>query len=253
MEAAELGIFMISASLFGVMLEYPGSPLHQAIPDPFTRRIVMGIAMGLTCIFIIYSPWGKQSGAHFNPAVTLSFLRSGRVKGWDAAFYITAQFLGGISGVLLASAFLGDALRFPAVNYVNTVPGMDGPLAAFIAEFVISFILMTVVLVVSNIVRFASYTGVIAGSLVALYIAFESPVSGMSMNPARTFASAFIPGFWDWLWIYFTAPPLAMLLASFAYARLRGDGAVHCAKLHHQNALRCIHCGANMKNTVSNI
>src|SRR5438067_13554667 len=75
MEAAELGLFMISASVFTMLLEHPASPLRQAIPDPFLRRVLIGLAMGLTAISLIYSPWGKQSGAHFNPAVTLTFFR----------------------------------------------------------------------------------------------------------------------------------------------------------------------------------
>src|SRR6516162_4081972 len=71
MEAAGLGLFMVSAGLFGTLLEYPQSPVHRAIADPFLRRTLMGVAMGLTAVGIIYSPWGKQSGAHINPATTL--------------------------------------------------------------------------------------------------------------------------------------------------------------------------------------
>ncbi len=77
MEAASLGIFMISAGLVTVILEHPASPIWQVIPDPLFRRFVIGVAMGLTAIAIIYSPWGKQSGAHINPAVTLTFFRLG--------------------------------------------------------------------------------------------------------------------------------------------------------------------------------
>jgi len=94
MEAAGLGIFMISACSFGALLEHPASPIRQAIANSFLRRILMGMAMGLTAISIIYSPWGKQSGAHLNPSVTLTFFRLGKVARWDAVFYVTAQFLG---------------------------------------------------------------------------------------------------------------------------------------------------------------
>ncbi len=80
----------------------------------------------------------------------------------------------------------------------------------------------------------------IAGVLVATFISIEAPLSGMSMNPARTFGSALSGGIWDALWIYFTAPPLGMLLASELYVRTRGLGAVICAKLHHHNNKRCI-------------
>src|SRR5881409_3845933 len=94
MEAAELGIFMISACLFGMLFEHPNSTVRQAIPDPLVRRVLTGLAMGLTAISIVYSPWGKQSGAHFNPSMTLTFFRLGKVRGWDAAFYVLAQFCG---------------------------------------------------------------------------------------------------------------------------------------------------------------
>lgn len=240
MEAAELGIFMISACCFGVLLEYPASPIHQAIPDPFLRRVLMGLAMGLTSISIVYSPWGKRSGAHFNPSVTLTFFRLGKIETWDAVFYVAAQFLGGIAGVALVSLVLKQMLASPQVNFVATLPGQFGLGAAFLAEVLISFIMMTVVLNVSNRMRLARYTGLFAGSLVVTYISLEAPVSGMSMNPARTFGSAFAAHAWNVLWIYFAAPPLGMLLAAEVYSRLKGAGKVLCAKLHHHNHERCI-------------
>ena len=63
MEAAGLGLFLVSAGLFGTLLEYPQSSVHRAVPDPLHRRMLMGLAMGLTAVAILYSPWGKQSGA----------------------------------------------------------------------------------------------------------------------------------------------------------------------------------------------
>jgi aquaporin Z len=243
MEAAELGLFMISACGFGVLLEHPGSPVQQALPNPFMRRILMGLAMGLTAISIVYSPWGKQSGAHFNPSVTLTFWRLGKVTRHDAIFYIIAQFAGGIAGVLLSAAVLGNLLANPAVNYVATVPGSNGSLVAFIAEVVITFILMTVILYISNDPRIASLTGICAGALVATYITFEAPLSGMSMNPARTFGSALPAQVWTAVWIYFTAPLLGMLAAAQVYVTMKSSAAVACAKFHHQNSKRCIFCG----------
>ncbi|MCI0403850.1 MAG: aquaporin [Acidobacteria bacterium] len=245
MEAVELGLFMISASLFGVLLEYPGSPLHQALPSPVLRRVLMGLAMGATAIGIIYSPLGKQSGAHFNPSVTLTFFRLGKARGWDALFYVVAQFVGGLAGILLVAAVLRATLAHPSVNYVATVPGSYGVWAAWVAEVIITFILMWMILSVTN-GRLARFTGVFAGMLVATYIALESPISGMSMNPARSFASAVPANVLSTLWIYFTAPTLGMLLAAELYVRRMGRGQVACAKLHHQNNKRCIHCGSGM-------
>jgi len=148
MEAAGLGIFMISACVFVVIVEHPASPVRQAISDPPLRRMLIGLAMGLTAIGIIYSPWGKQSGAHINPSVTLSFLRLGKVKVWDALFYTIAQFAGAIAGVLAAGMALGASIAHPSVNYATTVPGSSGLGVAFLAELVISFGLMLVVLAV---------------------------------------------------------------------------------------------------------
>jgi aquaporin Z len=240
MEAAGLGLFMISACVFATLLEYPGSPIHQAIQDPLLRRLLMGLAMALTAMGIIYSPWGKQSGAHINPSITFSFWYLGKIEHWDALFYIIAQFLGAIAGTALAAALLGQALADPKVAYIVTLPGMAGTVVAFTVELVISFLLMTVVLITSNHHRLAPYTGLFAAGLVALYITVTAPYSGMSMNPARSFGSAVVAWHWDYLWIYFLAPPLGMLLAAEVYHRIRGPNAVKCCKLHHENDKRCI-------------
>jgi aquaporin Z len=237
-EATELGLFMISANLFTILLWYPKSPVPTIVPSEFVRRMLTGIAMGSTAIALIFSPLGKRSGAHFNPAVTLAFWRLGKVKNWDALFYIIAQFAGAIVGVLVVSLFVHEALSHPKVNYAATLPGMSGMIVAFIAEFAIAFVLMSVVLRVSNTPHLARYTGLFAGALVATYITLEAPFSGMSMNPARTFGSAFVGHLWTGLWIYFTAPVLAMQLAAAVY--LHGKGTVYCAKYHHYNQHRCI-------------
>jgi len=120
MESLGLGLFMLSAGLFGTLFEYPASPVHQALPGAFVRRALMGLAMGLTAIGLIYSPWGKRSGAHINPAVTLTFLRLGRVRGRDAAAYVAAQFLGGVAGTLLVTGLLGRAFVEQPVAAVVT-------------------------------------------------------------------------------------------------------------------------------------
>jgi len=240
MEAAELGLFMIAACSFTVLLFHPDSPVAQAITTEPLRRLLMGAAMGLTAIAIIFSPLGKRSGAHFNPAVTLTFLRLGKVEPWDAAFYTLFQFIGAIVGVLAAYLLLGSLVVDRSVRFAATVPGPTGPLPAFLAELTITFILMSVILTVSNTKRLSRWTGIFAGVLVATYISIESPISGMSMNPARTFGSAAVGSIWTSLWIYFTAPPIGMLLAAEAYKRLKQNHVVACAKLHHQNNKRCI-------------
>ena len=240
MEATELGLFMFSACAFTVLLYYPSSPVAKTIHHDVLRRLMMGTAMGSTAIAIIFSPLGQRSGAHFNPSVTWTFFRLGKIEAWDAAFYTLFQFAGGIAGVILASLTLGRLVAHQSVNYAVTLPGSDGPFVALFAEIVISFILMSVVLTVSNTKRLARWTGVFAGTLVATYITIESPISGMSMNPARTLSSAVGAEVWMSLWIYFVAPPVGMLLAAEVYLRLNAGRAVVCAKLHHHNNQRCI-------------
>src|SRR5262249_37680764 len=210
-EAAALGTFMVSACVFATLLEHPGSPSRQAVMGAMLRRIPMGLAMGLTAVAIVYSPWGQRSGAHLNPALTVTFWRLGKVKGWDALYYVAAQFVGAVIGVGVAAMVVGRTLAHPAVNYAATVPGAGGPGVAFGAELVMTFVLMTVVLTVSNHRRLNRFTGLCAGALVASYIILEAPLSGMSMNPARTVGSAVYAHAWPALWVYFTAPLLGML------------------------------------------
>jgi len=111
---------------------------------------------------------------------------------------------------------------------------------AFVAELLISLGFMTAVLLMSNVARLAPLTGLAAGALPATYITVETPLSGMSMNPARSLASAVPAAFWMALWVYFTAPVLGMLLAAEGYLHVKGAGAVACAKLDHRDGYRCI-------------
>jgi aquaporin Z len=242
-EAWALGMFMISAVLFTALLEHPSSPVHQFIPAAFARRALIGLAMGLTAVALIYSPWGQRSGAHMNPATTLTFLRLGKVMPWDAAFYILAQFVGGVCGVLLSKLLLGAIITHPSVSYVTTVPGPAGVGIAFMAEAAIACGMMFMVLFATNTPKLARFTGLFASALVFLYITFEAPLSGMSINPARTFASALPSGIWTSGWIYFTAPVLGMLLAAQFFLLFNNTSPRACPKLHHGNQQRCIFCG----------
>ena len=97
MEAGELGLYLVSACTVATVLWHPASPVQRYLPGDAVRRMLMGSAMGATIVAIVLSPWGKQSGAHFNPAVTFTFYRLGNVAFWDAVFYCAAQFLGAVA------------------------------------------------------------------------------------------------------------------------------------------------------------
>src|SRR2546421_2529208 len=166
-----LALSMLVACVLGSALGPPASPLVRAVPDALARRVLMGVAMGLTAVALIYSPWGRRSGAHFNPATTLTFWRLGKIETRDAAGYALAQVAGGLIGVVVAAAMLGPALAHPDVRYVVTRPGAAGAPLALAAEVAMAFVLMSVVLRVSNDARLARFTGLAAGALVAFYIA----------------------------------------------------------------------------------
>ncbi len=240
MELGELTLYMLLTCAFATLVQHPASPVRQAISSGIARRALMGAAMGLAIIAIILSPWGKQSGGHFNPAITVTFYRLGKVEFWDAWFYVIAQFIGAVAGVAIARYAFGATLGDDMVHYAVTTPGMYGKAVAFLAELAISFILMIAVLFLTNRPRLAPYTAYFVGILIAFYITFETPLSGMSTNPARTFGSAFHADYWSALWIYFLAPSLGMLFAAEAFLGTRGGAPPFCAKLHHDNNKRCI-------------
>jgi aquaporin Z len=238
-EGIELSIFMISACFATVYLFDPGFPALRLIPSAAARRFLMGTAMGATAVLIIHSPMGKRSGAHFNPAITLSYLRLGKIAGWDAFFYVVFQFIGGVSGVAVSLLVLGGSLAAPTANYAVTVPGRYGTAAAFFAELFMAVLLMGVVLWFSNRPSLANSTGYLVGILISLYVFLFAPVSGFSINPARTTGSAVFANVWTSGWIYFTAPLLGMMSAAEVYLRIYGPAGVLCAKLHPDAKYRC--------------
>lgn len=227
-----LGLFMVSACVFGSLVFHPDSWLHQALGSDAARRVVMGAIMGSTAVALIYSPIGRRSGAHMNPATTLTFLALRRIAPQQAVSYIVAQFLGGALGVGVSALVLGPWLSHRQVHYVATRPGPAGIPAAFAAEVVIAIIMMGSVLWMTSNTRRARFTGFVAGALVWTFIAVESPVSGMSLNPARSAASAVVARDFGALWIYLLAPCLGMLAAAGLHRQVRGSSG--CAKLMHQ-------------------
>ena len=168
-EAWALGMFMVSVGVFVILLEYHDSPVRLAIENPFIRRVWMGLAMGVTAIALIYSGWGKRSGAHMNPAVTLSFLRLGKISRENATFYILFQFLGGVVGVGIFHVFLKPYIATPEINYAVTIPGAWGMTGAFVLEALMSFLLFGTILWASNHSRISNLGGVICRNLAVYF------------------------------------------------------------------------------------
>jgi aquaporin Z len=240
MDGALLGLFMISACLSVALVEHPNSALRPLIGSPLARRALVGIAMGLTALGLIYSPWGKRSGAFMNPATTLCFMRLGKLEPLTTFGYVVAQFLGGTLGVAVCDWLFHPWVAHPAVNYVVTEPGECGALVAWLAELGIGFAMLTVVTLVNRVPRLAPSSGFFAAALVALFITFEAPLSGMSLNPARSFASALIAGSFRGIWIYLTAPVTGMFLALELQRWLGAQLPRVCGKLNHSETIACL-------------
>jgi aquaporin Z len=133
----------------------------------------------------------------------------------------------------------GRALAQASVDYAVTVPGIGGTAGAFGAELLMAALLMGLVLWMTNRRGLAAYTGYAVGVLITGYVFLFAPVSGFSINPARTVGSAVWAGVWTAGWVYFVAPLVGMFGAAFVYVRGFGVEGVLCAKLHAAPSVLC--------------
>ena len=216
MEAAGIGGFVFLAGALTIFLEHPSMPVMRSWlwHYPVLRRVILGVCLGLYVAWTI-KLFGKLSGTHVNPSVTWTFFRLGNIKRVDMICYIIAQFMGAVAAFYLLKFFLGNLFAYPLIDYGVSKPQPPHTMAgAFVAEFIISFVLMFTLLLVSSSQKMEKYTALFAGILIALYITIELPYSGMSLNPARSFAASVGANQWSSLWIYFLSPTMAMFLAA---------------------------------------
>jgi aquaporin Z len=239
MEFSGTGALMFCICLFGTLLYSNASPMARFALSRPENAAAMGMCVASTTLLIIRSPFGRRSGAHFNPAMTLSYLWLGRIHRWDALSYVAAQFSGALAGVYIARQLLGLSLSSDPVHYVVTVPGSYGSGTAFIAEFLMSALLMGVVLFGTNHRTLARFSPLLVAAVTVFYFAICSSISGFSVNPARTFSSAIFAWIWWGIWIYFIAPCLGMLAAAGIYIRSFGPSRVYCAKVFHDLHSTC--------------
>jgi aquaporin Z len=218
MEAVGLAGFVLGAGLLTVLLEHPDLLVMQssfgAEENAMWRRVPLGILMGAYIAFITRL-WSERSGAHINPPVSWSFFRLGKISFTDAVFFTIAHFAGAIAAAQLLKFALGSYFAHPLIDFGITKPKpQHTSTEAFVAEFIISFVLMFVVLVAANSTKLEKKAPLIVGALIAFYLIVEAPYSGMSLNPARSTAAAVAANKYEHLWIYFVAPGIAMLLAA---------------------------------------
>ena len=195
-----------------------GAVMVNHISNGAVTHLGISFVFGAVVTALIYA-LGHISGAHFNPAVTLAFWSSGFFQKRRVLPYIAAQ----LSGAIAASAVLRLSLGNVA-NLGATLPLNDDWLQSLILETVLTFILMFIILG-SGLDRRAliGFAGVAIGLTVGLEAACMGPITGASMNPARSLAPALVSGIWQHQWLYWVAPILGAQLAVLVYRQLSSN------------------------------
>ncbi len=176
------------------------------------------LVFGLIVMAMVYAT-GHLSGAHLNPAVTLAFVLTRHFRPTEALAYLTAQ----LAGALLAAALLAAIWPAEPAALGTTLPTV-GAGSAFAYEVVLTAFLMFVIMAVATDTRAVGAAAAIAiGGTVALDALFGGPITGASMNPARSLGPALVSGELRDLWIYLAAPPLGAVLGALAYQVVRGE------------------------------
>lgn len=241
--AAELlgTAFLLFIGLSAVTFDFgTGSPLASVLPDSGARRLITGIIFAGSGSLIAISPLGKLSGGHINPVVSLAFWIQGKVHQYDLVGYIVSQFIGAILGVALLALVWGK--RAVSVQNGVTTPGAGYPLwSVFLIEMGLTFLLIFCIFFFVSSPRLMHWTPLMTWILVAVMVWLEAPISGTSLNPARSFGPALISWFWQNQWLYFLAPLCGAMLAVAVFRLITaGKRDVLTAKMYHVPYYRCI-------------
>jgi aquaporin NIP len=214
---------------FGLVFAGTGAIVANEASHGVITHVGIALTFGLVVLVMIYT-FGDISGAHLNPAVTAGFWAARRLPGRDVLPYIASQ----IAGALLASAVL--RLLFPQSKWLGaTLPAGSEP-QSLVLEIILTFFLMLTILNVSTGAKEKGITaGIAVGAIIALEAMFAGPVSGASMNPARSFAPALVSAHFEHLWIYLVAPPLGAGAAVLACRCVREEGC--CMKVKSRMTL----------------
>jgi len=203
---------------FALVFAGCGAIVADARYDGVLGAVGVSLVFGLIIMVMVYAT-GHLSGAHINPAVTIAFTLSRHFPPRDAAAYLAGQLAGAAAGALVLLAVWPDQ---PG-DLGATVPTV-GAGSAFVYELVLTAFLMFVIMAVATDTRAVGAAAAIAiGGTVGLDALFGGPVTGASMNPARSFGPALAAGQWHDFWIYVAAPLAGAALGALAYELVRGD------------------------------
>jgi len=206
-----------------------GSPMAELIPDIKIRQMTTGFLFGTIGASIALSPVGKVSGAHINPAVTMTFWLFRKIEGRLAITYVLAQLAGAIIGCI-PLLFWGRMGR--SVSFGASLPGEGYSMQVVIAgEIVTTFTMVLLLIIFIGFRQIRSYTPAIFPVLYAILIPLEAAISGTSTNPARSLGPAMISGQWEGWWIYWIGPLTGAFMASLAGSMLAKR--ITIAKLYH--------------------
>ncbi len=193
-----------------------GAIIINDLNEGIVSHLGIALTFGLIVMAMIYSI-GEISGAHINPAVTIGFWASGRLYKKEVMPYILAQIIGATIASFLLHLLFKDHDTLGATIPANTI------MQSFILELILTFILMFVIMKVSTGSKeTGALAGITIGSVVALEAIFAGPISGASMNPARSIAPAIISGHLNYLWLYICAPIIGALLAVLSCRVIKG-------------------------------
>lgn len=205
---------------FALVLAGCGAIVADSVNDGALGVVGVALVFGLIIMTMIYAT-GHLSGAHINPAVTLAFVLTRHFPARDAGAYIAAQLTGAVAAALLLLAAWSEK---PAALGA-TVPSV-GAATALLYEIVLTAILMFVITAVATDTRAVGPAAAIAiGGAIALDALFGGPVTGASMNPARSFGPALAAGEWQDFWVYVLGPVVGAALGALAYQLVRGGPA----------------------------
>ena len=203
---------------YGMVFAGTGAIMIDALSGGRVTHLGIGITFGLIVAAMIFT-FGSISGAHINPAVTLAFTITGRLKWTVAACYIPAQLAGGILASLTLYYLLGSTASMGATLPAGSVP------QSLVLEFILTFILMAIIMSISLEPRVAGPVAALAiGGTVGLEAIFAGPISGASMNPARSFAPALVGWEWHGHWAYWVGPIAGATLGAATMCWLKGVG-----------------------------